>query len=311
MTRLFSWPTLAAAVGSAAAAGSMLAVYAADIEPRWPEIVRLELPLPRLPARLDGLSIVQMSDLHAGYAAGPARVRSYVDTVNALHPDIVAITGDMFHRGAVSAWMCAAELSELRAPLGTYVVMGNHERHEPPEVGEAPFRRVGLTVLVNAAHSIQVDGDTLWIVGIDDVLMRRSDLHQALRGVPETACKILLVHEPDLADRASLFPIDLQLSGHTHGGQIRVPGLGALLLPVMGRKYPIGLNRVNGMWVYTSRGLGVNRPAVRFNCRPEITLFTLRTAESTAAPVAEDATRRSAAWTEHRPANSWRDDEST
>jgi predicted MPP superfamily phosphohydrolase len=91
------------------------------------------------------------------------------------------------------------------------------------------------------------------------------------------------VHEPDLADRASQFPIDLQLSGHTHGGQIRVPGLGALLLPVMGRKYSMGLYRVDGMWVYTNRGLGVNRPAVRFNCRPEITLFTLRAAAPSAA----------------------------
>jgi predicted MPP superfamily phosphohydrolase len=86
----------------------------------------------------------------------------------------------------------------------------------------------------------------------------------------------LLVHEPDLADSASQYPIDLQLSGHTHGGQIRVPLLGALLLPVMGRKYSMGLYRVDGMWVYTNRGLGVNRPPLRFNCRPEITLFALR-----------------------------------
>jgi len=292
MTRFFSWPTLAAALGSAAAAGSVLAVYAADIEPHWPEIVRLELPLARLPKRLDGLSIAHMSDLHAGYTAGPAQIRSYVDTVNALRPDIVAITGDMFHSGAVSAWMCAAELSELQAPLGVYAVMGNHERHVPAEVGEMPFRRVGLTVLVNAAHRIEVDGDALWIVGVDDALMRRSDLRQAMRGVPEEACKVLLVHEPDLADRASQFPIDLQLSGHTHGGQIRVPGLGALLLPVMGRKYPMGLYRVNGMWVYTNRGLGVNRPAVRFNCRPEITLFTLRAADGAAASSAAEAIQR-------------------
>jgi predicted MPP superfamily phosphohydrolase len=313
MTRLSSRHTLAAALGSAAAAGSVLAVYAADIEPHWPEVVRLELPLARLPERLDGLSIAQISDLHAGYAAGPDRIRSYVDTVNALNPDVVAITGDMFHSGAVSAWMCAAELSELRPPLGVYVVMGNHERQVAPEVGEIPFRRVGLTVLVNAAHPIEVDGDRLWIVGVDDVLMRRSDLRQTLRGVPETACKILLAHEPDLADRAAQFPIDLQLSGHTHGGQIRVPGVGALLLPVMGRKYPMGLYRVDGMWVYTNRGLGVNRPAVRFNCRPEITIFTLRAADRVAAPVAGVAAwhggGRTGRWP--RPASSWRDNEST
>ena len=278
MSRLPPLSTLAAALGSLAVAGGALASYAANIEPHWPEIVRLELPLPRLPRGLDGLTIVQLSDIHAGYLTGPAKIRRYVDMVHMLRPDIVAITGDMFHSGAVSAWMAAVELSALRAPLGVYVVPGNHERHAPPEVGELPFRRAGLTVLANTAQRLQVDGDALWIVGVDDMLMRRGNLQQALQGVPDEACKLLLVHEPDLADQASRYPIDLQLSGHTHGGQIRVPGLGALLLPVMGRKYPMGLYNVDGMWVYTNRGLGVNRPALRFNCRPEITLFTLRPA---------------------------------
>jgi predicted MPP superfamily phosphohydrolase len=276
MSHLSPLPALAAALGTLAIAGGALTSYAANIEPNWPEVVRLELPLPRLPRSLDGLTIAQLSDIHAGYLVGPGRVRHYVNMVQALHPDLVAITGDMFQSGAVSAWMCAAELAALHAPLGVYVVPGNHERHAPPEVGELPFRRAGLTVLANAARRAGPDGDALWIVGVDDMLMRRGNLRQALHGVPQEACKILLVHEPDLADEASGYSIDLQLSGHTHGGQIRVPGIGALLLPVMGRKYPMGLYHVNGMWVYTSRGLGVNRPALRFNCRPEITLFTLR-----------------------------------
>jgi predicted MPP superfamily phosphohydrolase len=276
MSHLPPLSTLAAALGTLAVAGGALTSYAANIEPHWPEVVRLELPLARLPRGLDGLTIAQLSDIHAGHLVGPAKIRRYVDMVHALQPDIVAITGDMFHAGAVSAWMCAAELSALRAPLGVYVVLGNHERHAPPEVGELPFRRAGLTVLANAAQRVDVDGDALWIIGVDDMLMRRGNLQEALHGVPDEACKILLVHEPDLADQASCYPIDLQLSGHTHGGQIRVPGLGALLLPVMGRRYPMGLYHVNGMWVYTNRGLGVNRPALRFHCRPEITLFTLR-----------------------------------
>jgi len=300
MSRLPCLPTLAAAFGSLAVAGALTS-YAANIEPHWPEIVRVELPLARLPRGLDGLTIVQLSDIHAGYLVGPAKIRHYVEMVHALRPDIVAITGDMFHSGAVSAWMCAAELSALRAPLGVYVVPGNHERHVPPEVGELPFRRAGLTVLANAAERVQVGDDALWIVGVDDMVMRRGNLRQALQGVPDAACKVLLVHEPDLADQASQYPVDLQLSGHTHGGQIRVPGLGALLLPVMGRKYPMGLYNVRGMWVYTNRGLGVNRPALRFNCRPEITLFTLRPNGAGArATVAGDAGRPEAA---QRPAD--------
>jgi predicted MPP superfamily phosphohydrolase len=290
MTRLPSLPTLAAALGSLAVAGGALTSYAANVEPHWPEVVRVELPLARLPQGLDGLTIAQISDMHAGHFVGPAKIRRYVEMVNALNPDIVAMTGDMFHSGAVSAWMCAAELSALQAPLGIYAVLGNHERRVPPEVGELPFRRAGLTVLANAAQRIQVDDDALWMVGVDDMIMRRGNLRQALQDVPDAACKVLLVHEPDLADSASQYPIDLQLSGHTHGGQIRVPGLGALLLPVMGRKYPMGLYSVNGMWVYTNRGLGMNRPALRFNCRPEITLFTLRPSRAGAtATVVGDA----------------------
>jgi predicted MPP superfamily phosphohydrolase len=113
------------------------------------------------------------------------------------------------------------------------------------------------------------------MVGLDDLIMRRGNLARALRRVPDESCKILLVHEPDFADRAARCPIDLQLSGHTHGGQIRLPGIGPLLLPVLGRKYPMGLYKVRDTWVYTNRGLGVTRPPLRFNCRPEITLFTL------------------------------------
>jgi predicted MPP superfamily phosphohydrolase len=289
MSRFPSLPAVAAALGSLAVVGGALTSYAANIEPHWPEVVRVELPLARLPQGLDGLTIVQISDMHAGYLVGPAKVRRYIDMVNALSPDIVAITGDMFHSGAVSAWMCAAELSALRAPLGIYAVPGNHERRVPPEVGELPFRRAGLTVLANTAQRIQVGDDALWMVGVDDMIMRRGNLRQALQGVADAECKVLLVHEPDLADSASQYPIDLQLSGHTHGGQIRVPLLGALLLPVMGRKYSMGLYRVDGMWVYTNRGLGVNRPPLRFSCRPEITLFTLRSNRTgvTAAVVGE------------------------
>jgi predicted MPP superfamily phosphohydrolase len=174
--------------------------------------------------------------------------------------------------------MSAEALAALRAPYGTFVVMGNHERHLPPEAGEMPFHRSGLTVLCNQAQEIWVDGASLWILGLDDLLRGHGDLSLALRGVPDEACKVLLVHEPDFADRAACYPIDLQLSGHTHGGQVRLPGVGALILPKMGHKYPMGLYRVRHMWLYTNRGLGTDSLPMRFYCRPEITLFTLRSA---------------------------------
>jgi len=271
-----SFRTLATAFGSLAIAGGLLASYASNVEPQWAEVVRVTLSLPRLSPSLDGLTLAQISDLHAGNFANAKKIRRFVSLVNALHPDITVVTGDMFQDEPEEAQMCADELSALYAPLGRYAIMGNHERRLPPEEGEEPFRLAGLTVLANAAHEIAVNGASVWMVGMDDLIMRRGDLTRALCGVPDEACKILLVHEPDFADRAARLPIDVQLSGHTHGGQIRLPGIGPLLLPILGRKYPMGLYRVRDTWVYTNRGLGVNRPPMRLNCRPEITLFTLR-----------------------------------
>jgi predicted MPP superfamily phosphohydrolase len=269
------------AFGGLAIAGGLFAGYASRIEPYWPEIVYRSLVLPRLSSQLDGLTLAQISDLHVGHSMNLAKTRRGVAEVNALHPDVVVVTGDMIHNEPEEALLCAATLSALQAPLGVYVIMGNHERRLPPEEGEQPFRRAGMTVLANAAHQISVDGASLWMVGLDDLIMRRGDLGLALRGVPPQACKIVLAHEPDAADWTARFPIDLQLSGHTHGGQVRLPGVGPLLLPILGRKYPMGLYRVRDTWVYTNRGLGLTRPAVRFNCRPEITLFTLRSANGT------------------------------
>ncbi|MBN1933962.1 MAG: metallophosphoesterase [Anaerolineae bacterium] len=271
--------------------GGLFAGYALQIEPRWPEIVRLELPLPNLPRQFDGLTLVQISDLHAGAAFPSTLIRRSVDLVNAFGADMIAITGDLFQSTPQDARMCAEALSALRAPLGVYLVMGNHERRIAPEYGEKPFRRPEFCLLCNAAHRLAVDGASLWLVGVDDVLMRLGDLGSALRGVPPEACKILLVHEPDFADQIvrstrtaapACGPIDLQLSGHTHGGQVRLPGVGPLLLPVLGRRYPMGLYRLNGMWLYTNRGLGVAPPPVRLFCRPEITLFTLRNKDAAA-----------------------------
>ena len=159
---------------------------------------------------------------------------------NALHPDITVITGDMFQHRAESAQMSARELANLHAPLGVYAIMGNHERRLPPELGEQPFRQAGLTVLCNAAMQVRVNGASLWLVGLDDLLRRHGDLALALRGVPEESCKVLLVHEPDLADQAAQYPIDLQLSGHTHGGQVRLPVIGPLILPDSGPEVPDG-----------------------------------------------------------------------
>ncbi|HRI56635.1 MAG TPA: metallophosphoesterase, partial [Anaerolineae bacterium] len=132
----------------------------------------------------------------------------------------------------------------------------------------------GVTLLLNQAVRLETDAP-LWLAGLDDVWERKHDMAAALAGAPDDECKLLLVHEPDYADEAARYPVDLQLSGHSHGGQINLPGYGRPVLPYLGRKYPAGLYQVGPLALYTNRGIGVIAPPVRFNCPPEVTLLTL------------------------------------
>ncbi len=141
----------------------------------------------------------------------------------------------------------------------------------------------GVTELHNAVHTLRRDGASLHLCGVDSAYWGRDHLGSVLEKLPEKGAAVLLAHEPDLADRsAATGRFDLQLSGHSHGGQVRVPLLGPPLLPRLGRRYPSGLYKVKGMHLYTNRGLG-NHPRLRLNCRPEITLLTLRTKEAPTA----------------------------
>jgi predicted MPP superfamily phosphohydrolase len=154
-------------------------------------------------------------------------------------------------------------------------VLGNHDHWTDPAWVSSTAESYGVTMLSNSAQRLSDAENGLWLVGVDDIWVGAGDLERALGGVPEDSSKLLLVHEPDFADKAARSGIDLQLSGHSHGGQVRLPLIGAPLLPLWGRRYPIGLQKAQAMWVYTSRGLGLIEPAVRFNCRPEVTLLTL------------------------------------
>ena len=174
------------------------------MEPNWTEVVRLDLPLPRLPRSLEGLTLVQISDLHIGHLVSAAQLRRLVSMTNDLRADIAVVTGDMFNYLPEDAVACAQELAALRAPLGVFAIMGNHERRLIPEEGEAPFRNAGLTVLVNAAREISADGASLWMMGVDDLLMRRGDLEkgEALLKIMDEVYGILVtVDYPDAITR--------------------------------------------------------------------------------------------------------------
>ena len=247
------------------------------IEPHWPDVVQVDILLPGLPQELDGFPIAQMGDMHLGPYTDAEDVRRGVRIVNSLDAQIVVITGDAFYGNPDYARICAQELTALKAPLGVFAIAGNHERWIEAEKAEGPLREAGLTVLCNASFRIRVNEVDLWLLGMDDLVWGLGDLDLTLQGVPNDAFKVLLVHEPDFADEAAKAGINLQLSGHSHGGQICLPWLGPVMLPTMAQKYPSGLYQIGKMWLYTNRGLGVVKPPIRLNCRPEITLVRLHT----------------------------------
>jgi predicted MPP superfamily phosphohydrolase len=266
---------------AAAAAGG--AGYAYGIEPDWLAIEQVTVRVPDLPPALDGLRIAHLSDLHWGPYTGQREVRAAVQAANALAPDLSVLSGDYVLYSAGYAEPCAAELAALRAPLGVFAIPGNHDYWTDIDVVTAELRRTRLPVLRNESHRLEIDGSPLWLAGVDDVWEQHDDLAAALRGIPRDEPVLLLAHEPDFADEAARAPkrIFLQLSGHSHGGQVNLPVLGRPILPWLGQKYPAGLQVVPGssLQVYTSRGIGVIAPPLRFNCRPEVALLTITASE--------------------------------
>ncbi len=267
--RLFS---LAAGMGALSGMGGL---YAWQVEPYWLRVERVSVRLPRLPGAAEGLRIVQLSDIHLGPYVTLDHVATAVQMAAALQPDLFVLTGD-FVSGSAAYLKPAIELLRLlRAPLGTYAVLGNHDHWTNPSAIRRHLSEAHVQVLSNRSVRLVGGDEGLWLAGVDDVWERRDDLHAALADVPAKACVLALVHEPDFADESAQAGIALQLSGHSHGGQVRLPVIGAPVLPHLGRRYPIGLQRASSTWVYTSRGIGVIYPPIRLNCPPEVTFLTL------------------------------------
>ena len=272
--------------------GAVATVDGFLFEPHAPVAEQISIRLRRLPEAFHGFRIVVMGDMHFGPYAGKAQVERAVRLALSLKPDLTILTGDFVSHplalpngpeGAHHAEPCAEVLQQMTGtlpgalPTTTRVVsiLGNHDHWNGPEIVADALDSHGLKVLRNQSMPLERDGQRIWIVGVDDVYEHANDLNKALQGVPSSETTIVAVHEPDFADRTAKHPVDLQLSGHSHGGQVRIPGYGAPILPHLGRKYPFGLNRVRDLQVYTNRGIGVVFPPVRLNCPPEVTLITL------------------------------------
>ena len=269
-----------------AAAG--IAAIAADamlLEPNRPRLIRKEIALRRWPIRLDGFTIALLSDFHYDPYFSVHPIRKAVDVVNGLHPDLIALAGDFVtvpwfgnvaKGAAVAAEPCAELLRKLRAPHGVWSVLGNHDVFSDADQVTNALHAAGITTLSNRSVAIEKEGARFWLGGVDDVLGGSADLPGTLRSVPGDEAVVLMAHEPDYADYVAGYPVDLQLSGHTHGGQVRLPFMRPLYLPELAQKYIWGLFKIRTLTLYTTAGIGTVDLPVRWNCPPEITLISLR-----------------------------------
>ncbi len=270
---------------SAAAAGALaIGGDALLLEPNRPLIVRRTFALRRWPKRLDGFTIALISDFHYDPIFSQHPIHAAIPMVMDLKPDLIALTGDFVSvpnfaddkEGALDAVPCAEILRHLKAPCGVWAILGNHDYHTDAEFVTYALQYRGIPVLANKSIPIERNGGRFWLAGVNDALSHTADLPGTLKPVPSDEAVILLAHEPDFADQASQYPIDLQLSGHSHGGQVRLPLLPPLYLPEMGKKYVLGTYQVGPLQLYTNAGLGTVGVPVRLNCPPEITLLTIR-----------------------------------
>jgi len=275
-----------------AAGTSALAIGADSIfwEPYHPKLTRLEIGLANLPDGFDGFTILQLSDFHYDPYAGAAQIAAGIEVASRLSVDLIVLTGDFvtqpilawkasLPRAAEHAIPCSKLLGKLQSPLGSYAVLGNHDVGCDPVIVTEALQHNGITVLENRAVAIERAGKRIWLAGVGDAMAGKADLEKALQGVDKQDPVILLAHEPDFADEATRGGVNLQLSGHSHGGQIRLPFVGPLFLPPLAEKYPWGLRKVGGVTLYTNVGIGTIHVPVRWNCLPEVTLFTLRKGE--------------------------------
>lgn len=250
---------------------------------RVPDVREVEITLDDLPSAMDGLTVVQLTDLHLSRLFPAEWARAVVARTNALDPDLILITGDLIDGRVANRIADIEPLRDLRAPLGVVAITGNHEYYSDYAAWMAKFRELGLRVLENGNVAIPARGETLYIAGVTDDAAARfgdtlPDLSRALGGVPASAPTILMAHRPGGAGLAAAVGVDLQLSGHTHGGQVL--GLNLVTKAANGG-YVSGLYRVGAMTLYVSNGTGLwNGFPVRLGVPSEITHITLRAGHS-------------------------------
>jgi hypothetical protein len=269
------------ALTAAAAMPFAISAYGAVAARSRRVVERVVVPISDLPDQLDGLTIVQMSDIHAGVFMTETQMSDYVQIANDLQPDLVALTGDFVSSNSSQVLPFMRAMSKLQAKLGVFACLGNHDMFTHAEYAlKRGFEEAGFRLLRNENHYIDIAGARLNVIGLDFFLeggWRRVD--NALKPIPRDGTTILLLHAPQGFPSAADMGVHLTLSGHTHGGQIALK-IGELILTpaLLSTMFLAGLFKIGGSYLYVNRGLGTTGPPIRINAPPEITHITLKRA---------------------------------
>jgi hypothetical protein len=271
--------TFLKAAAAATLPGTAAAASYGLYEAGWVEVARPVLPLPKLPAAFDGMTVAFLTDIHYGPFTTLEYVAAVVRTTLALRPDLILLGGDYCLKDGKYIRPCFEVLSGLQAPLGVYGVLGNHDYWHGLQETRDAFRRAGIAELTNGGTWLERGADRFRLAGLDDYWTGKPHIEAACCDATcEDAC-LLVSHNPDVAEKLRDPRVGLILSGHTHGGQVVFPSAGAPFIPsVYGSKYLHGVCHAPRTTVYVSRGLGCTSIPVRVGSRPELTLVTLRSA---------------------------------
>ncbi len=236
----------------------------------------VEITLKRLPKRLDGFKIIHLSDTHHSPQTGLEHIERAVKIANRLKPDICMLTGDYVSHHSEYIAPVATALGKLKAKYGVHACLGNHDHWTDAELVTRLFRGEGINVLINEGFRIETRRGAFWLAGVDDYMVGKTDVPASLLGSYPDEMKLLLAHNPIIFREAARLDVDLTLSGHTHGGQIRMRNTEKNIIP---RRRKAGLHKRRNSQVYITRGIGTVVLPVRYKCPPEISLLELKCVE--------------------------------
>ncbi|MFT4037327.1 MAG: metallophosphoesterase [Thermomicrobiales bacterium] len=266
---------LAALAGGALAAGGAIAWHSRHRAPLDVQLRHIRIGETLPDAR--ELRLAFVTDTHIGPTVRAAQIDRALALVMAEQPDLLLLGGDFISESPRYIPEIASVIGAYTAqpPLGAISVFGNHDYANDAPRLERALTSVGVQMLRNEAARLEFAGSPLWIAGIDDAMLSTPDIAQTFANIPASEPTLALWHEPDGADQVAPYGALAQFSGHSHGGQVRLPGIGHIAAPSGGKVYVSGLYDASGMPVYTSHGVGAYRPPLRYRCAPEVTLASV------------------------------------